>query len=846
MTYFWILMLELNQHNTKIILLLCLSAILSSCRVTKTLDAHDLLLDQNLFYYNGSRTFADTIQALVPQQPNKRVLGIPLRLLIYQSANENSAKEFDNWLQKKPKRSKRMQSIWSQKQIDQMRAYKVLFQKWKQRNGEPPSLIDSLYFEKYANDITTFLSNRGYFKAKTKVAKELTSSSRQKANLIYDIQTGLPYYLDSITTEIKSPVIDSLYQLKSAKSILKKGNQFNTLDFEAERNRLYTYFKNQGIYHFQLNSIDFEIAWDTTGTDFQLPVKITIEDFRKPTPDGIVFEPYKQTKINAVNVYTTRADEVESQTLFDSISFFGLKKKRYSQNMLSKSIQIRSGDLYSDRARTQTIAKLNHLGIFEYPTVTYSYSDSLETALNTIITLRPRERFELEFGLDLTQSNIQDQGIAFNSSINVLNIFRGAENFEFAVRGTIGRSADDVISEIGGDVRLRIPKILMPQIVSKIISQNLQPISILNFGTALQNNIGLDKQTYNAGIKYQWKSKKNNRIDFNLLDLTLVDNRNVQNYFNVYTNAYSELNSLAKSMTGTSDFFNGDNLAIPAGTTGFTNYVLSGNSPITKGSPSYLNVQRIEERRDRLTQNNLIIGSSIDFLKNTQTSFFDENFYQVRFQFESAGNLMNLLSQPLNLERKNETNYLFNLPYSQYVKGEFDFIQHWLIGSSSVFALRTFVGLAVPLGNATSIPFNRSYFSGGANDNRAWEVYRLGPGSSFSGNEFNEANFKLALNMEYRFDLFGSFKGALFTDVGNIWNLFDDVTDPKRRFDGFTDLSELAVGSGFGLRYDFGLFIFRLDTGFKTHNPAVEKSKRWLSELQLKKANITIGINYPF
>ena len=405
---------------------------------------------------------------------------------------------------------------------------------------------------------------------------------------------------------------------------------------------------------------------------------------------------------------------------------------------------------------------------------------------------------------------------------------------------------DEVISEIGGNVRLRIPKILMPKMIAKLIQENLQPISVLNFGTALQNNIGLDKQTYSAGVQYQWRSKMNNRIDLNLLDLTLVDNRNVQNYFNVYTNSYSELNSLAKSTTGTSTFFNGDNLAIPVGTAGFTNYVLSDSSPITKGSPSYLIVQRIEERRDRLTQNNLIIGSSIDFLKNTQTSFFDENFYQVRFQFESAGNLINLLSKPLNLERKNETNYLFNLPYSQYIKGEFDYIQHWLVSSSSVFALRTFVGLAVPLGNATSIPFNRSYFSGGANDNRAWEVYRLGPGSSFSGNEFNEANFKLALNLEYRFDLFGSFKGALFTDVGNIWNVFDDVTDPKRRFDGFGDLSELAVGSGFGIRYDFGLFIFRLDTGFKTHNPALEKSKRWLTELQLKKANVTIGINYPF
>ena len=128
--------------------------------------------------------------------------------------------------------------------------------------------------------------------------------------------------------------------------------------------------------------------------------------------------------------------------------------------------------------------------------------------MSTIINLRARERFELEFGLDLTQSNIQDQGIAFNSSINVLNIFRGAENFEFGVRGSIGRSADDVISEIGGDVRLRIPKILMPRIIAKIIPENLQPISVLNFGTALQSNIGLDKQTYNAGVQYQWKTKK--------------------------------------------------------------------------------------------------------------------------------------------------------------------------------------------------------------------------------------------------------------------------------------------------------------------------------------------------
>ena len=163
-----------------------------------------------------------------------------------------------------------------------------------------------------------------------------------------------------------------------------------------------------------------------------------------------------------------------------------------------------------------------------------------------------------------------------------------------------------------------------------------------------------------------------------------------------------------------------------------------------------------------------------------------------------------------------------------------------------MLAFRGFAGLALPLGNASSIPFNRSYFSGGANDNRAWEVYRLGPGSSNTGNEFNEANFKLSFNLEYRFDFIGALKGALFTDVGNIWNLADDVTDPQRRFDGIDDLGELAVGSGFGLRYDFGLFLFRLDTGFKTHNPALPRSKRWLTDFSFRKANFTIGINYPF
>ena len=123
------------------------------------------------------------------------------------------------------------------------------------------------------------------------------------------------------------------------------------------------------------------------------------------------------------------------------------------------------------------------------------------------------------------------------------------------------------------------------------------------------------------------------------------------------------------------------------------------------------------------------------------------------------------------------------------------------------------MGIAIPYGNSNSIPFSKSFFAGGPNDNRAWSAYSLGPGSSESTNEFNEANFKLAFSVEQRFNVFGDLNGALF---------------------------------GFGLRYDFSFFIFRFDVGFKTYNPSISESSRWFSNYNFTEAVYNIGINYPF
>lgn len=121
--------------------------------------------------------------------------------------------------------------------------------------------------------------------------------------------------------------------------------------------------------------------------------------------------------------------------------------------------------------------------------------------------------------------------------------------------------------------------------------------------------------------------------------------------------------------------------------------------------------------------------------------------------------------------------------------------------------LEVFIGIAIPYGNSTNIPFAKSFFAGGPNDIRAWTAYNLGPGSSQTTDEFNEANFKITLSAEQRFNLVGRFNGAVFVDAGNIWNALDDVEDDRATFDSLQSLEDIAIGSGFGIRYDFS-FLF--------------------------------------
>jgi len=325
-----------------------------------------------------------------------------------------------------------------------------------------------------------------------------------------------------------------------------------------------------------------------------------------------------------------------------------------------------------------------------------------------------------------------------------------------------------------------------------------------------------------------------------LFNIIYVQNLNTANYFGVYENSYNNLNDIAIR----SNYINeGSFLSFPGQANGFISDVLNGNTNISQNDLTTVNA--INERKERLTENNLIFSSSFNYSIDNRDNLVDETFSVFRFKVETAGNL--LTAAALGLEKNSDGKQeVLNVVYSQYVKTELDFIKHWDFGNKNIIAFRSFFGIAIPYGNSNNIPFAKSFFAGGANDNRAWTPYNLGPGSLETANEFNEANLKIAFSAEQRSNLFGPLNSAIFIDVGNIWNVLDDVEDKAATFTSIKSLKNIAIGSGFGLRYDFNFFVLRGDIGFKTYDPSYMEGERWFKDYNFKNAVYNIGINYPF
>lgn len=853
----------MKSNTAKVSAFILIAIAIAACNSVKRVPDGKLLLTENKIFENNKVIKTEITSNQLSQNPNAKLFGFPLALTLYNWAKPNPDSTYLLKFKNNPKKLERMTKWLSAKQVEQLGNsffYKGIHNVLK-KIGDAPEIIDKTRADKSLLRLKYYYFNQGFFDIKANYTIDSLKSKKGRVN--YFITTGKPYVLDSITPFITSPAIDSLYRLTAESSIIKSGSQYKTEDFENEKNRLTSYFRNNGAYHFQPNNITFNV--DTINKNHKANINLKISDFSFQENDSSKTAPFKLMKISEVKIYTDyKAAEanysITDSTNYNNFTLLSKQKLKYRPKAITNAIFINKGSLFSDNNTSLTSRYISNLKIFNYPSIIYENDkrDSTSQSLIAKIYLTPKKKYSFGQSIDITHSNIQNLGIGFSPSISIRNVFNGAETLEFSGRANVGSSQDfanpnDVFfnaSELGLDLKLNFPRIVFPFKTERIIPKNMFPSTLISTGYSIQKNIGLDKENLIGAIAYNWTPKKNNTARFDLFNVQFVRNLNPTNYFNVYTSSYDALNEIAKKPeynVNPSYFDQEQNLIVENGTNSFIQDVLSATPSINTTPTDFSAIKSIEERRIRLIENDFILATSFSFSKTTKKDISDNNFYLFKTKIESAGSLLSLFANASNMDKSSNGRFeLFDLEYSEYIKTEFDYIKHWGFSKETVFALRSFFGIAIPFGNSNNIPFSRSYYSGGSNDNRAWNPFRLGPGSTGGVNDFNEANMKLAVSAEFRFQLVGNLKGALFVDAGNIWNVLDNTEDRKAQFTGLKDLENIAIGSGFGMRYDFGLFVFRLDLGFKTYNPANEMNRRWLKDFGIGRSVLNFGINYPF
>lgn len=254
-------------------------------------------------------------------------------------------------------------------------------------------------------------------------------------------------------------------------------------------------------------------------------------------------------------------------------------------------------------------------------------------------------------------------------------------------------------------------------------------------------------------------------------------------------------------------------------------------------------------------QNHFDLGSGLMLSYTTDASSIPEkSFFYTRFQFDIAGNLLNCFNNMMKQDA-NGSRMIWNTPYSQFVRGELTLGRTWVFGRNSgqSIATRLLAGAGYAYGNSTALPFEKHFYAGGSNSLRGWQARTVGPGLSVMDDSFvipnQTGDMKLEANIEYRFNMFWKFAGAVFVDAGNIWTLRNkgegNSDQSMFRLDTFGE--SIAANWGLGLRLNFGFLLLRLDMGMKVHDPA--RVQKWVSPEQWLKRDgyaLHFGVGYPF
>lgn len=468
--------------------------------------------------------------------------------------------------------------------------------------------------------------------------------------------------------------------------------------------------------------------------------------------------------------YTIRNVVFQSGDPEDSV--IHLRKK-----VLINNTFIESGQPYSAKELQKTYNHFGRLQAVKYTNIGFrEIPDS--SLLDCRIQISTNKPSTISFQPEGTNT-AGDLGAALSLTYQTKNLFRGSEllSLEFrgayeAIKGLEGY-ANENFEEYGAEARLLFPRFIAP-FLSRKFRRRVTATSEVSISYNLQNRPEYHRRVLSAAWRYKWNdANHHDKYQIDLLDLNYV------------------------SMPWISERFRTD----------YLENATSRNAIL------------------RYNYENLFI------MKFGLGYSYNNGRYAIKAYAETAGNLLNLSSHVLGASRNDLGVYqLFNIAFAQYAKADFEYTKNWNIDYNNTLVFHFGLGVAYPYGNSTILPFEKRYFSGGANSVRGWNVRGLGPGRYVERdgniNFINQTgDMKIDLNIEYRTHLFWKFNGALFVDAGNIWTLreYPEQQGGMFRFDHF--VKDMAVSYGMGLRFNFDYFILRFDFGMKAVNPVYTTKK---------------------
>ena len=675
------------------------------------------------------------------------------------------------------------------------------FRYWlKNKVGEPPVLYSKVDLEYTTKVLENYTQNNGYFN--TKATADSTRHGKT-ATATYTVIPKKRYSIRSVQFPKDSSLLASSIRETEKRSLLKVDDGYSLEAIKAERERIDARLKEKGFYYFNAEYIKVQV--DSTVADHKVDLIVKIKD---ETPQ-LAEEQYK---INKVIVYpnyainsdkkSTTSDSIVKYKDFTIIDPDNLFKPR----IFDRTLYFKKDDLYNRTDHNLSLNRLVNLGTFKFVKNSFKVADTIGNYLDAYYYLTPLPKKSIRLELLAKTNSANYTGTELNLNWGNRNLLKGAEQLTISAFGGVevqvsGQNNGFNVYRFGTEANMIWPRIIAPFKFHS--ASGFVPKTKATLGYEYQNRTKLySLQTFKGSFGYLWKENERKEHLLNLTEITYASPQNV-------TALYQEQ--------------------------------IDANASLGK-----------------VIEKQLIFGPTYSYtFTNTMLNRKKNTFY-FKGGVDLSGNITGLLTGADT--KAGKTKEIFNVPFSQFIKVESELRHYLKLGKESQLASRVIVGGGFAYGNSTEMPFIKQFFNGGTNSIRAFRARSIGPGT-YDGSTANSGgfladqsgDFKLEFNTEYRAQIFGLVKGALFVDAGNIWLLKENPNKPGAKLSK-DFMKELAVGVGAGLRFDFSFLVLRTDLAFPIRKPYLADGNRWVLDQvsfgnsSWRKDNLVfnLAIGYPF